>query len=102
MGRRPCAHLCIIEGHSICQCHVSALSPPEVHPAFGISWYVSECDAEHHGFSLSGNMLNFQAYVSGNGQRFSASQMRPWHWPCQRTPLGLVESLMLVHVGSQD
>ena len=40
------------------------------------------------GSSLSGNMLNFQASVSGNGQRFSASQMRLWHSPCQRTPLG--------------
>ena len=33
-------------------------------------------------------MLNFQASVSGNGQRFSVSQMRLWHSPCQHTPLG--------------
>ena len=39
-------------------------------------------------------MLNFQASVSGNGQRFSASQMRLWHSPCQRTPLGC--NLLLV------
>ena len=24
--------------------------PPKVHPAFGISWYVSGCDAAGHGF----------------------------------------------------
>ena len=40
------------------------------------------------GSSLSGDMLNFQASVPGNGQRFSASQRRLWHSPCQRTPLG--------------
>ena len=40
------------------------------------------------GSSLSGNMLNFQASVLGNGQRFSALQMRLWHSPGQRTPLG--------------
>ena len=54
------------------------------------------------GSSLSGNMLIFQASVSGSGQRFSASQMRLWHSPCQRTPLGCNWWLMLVHVGSQD
>ena len=56
-----------------------------------IEEYVSGCDAVGSsltGSSLSGNMLNFQASVSGNGQRFSALQMRLWHLLCQRTPLG--------------
>ena len=55
---------------------------------FGISCYVSDVTQQVTGSSLSGNMLNFQASMSGNGQRFSASQMRLWHSPCQRTPLG--------------
>ena len=76
-----------------CYCNDTVLCPtPEVHPAFGISCYVSGCDGfvcqQVTGSSLSGNMLKFQASVSGNGQRFSASQMRLWHSPCQRTPLG--------------
>jgi len=40
------------------------------------------------GSSLSGNMLISQAAVSGSGQGFSASQLRLWHSPCQRKPLG--------------
>ncbi len=40
------------------------------------------------GSSLRGNMLISQASVSGSGQRFSTSQLRLWHSPCQRTPLG--------------
>ena len=40
------------------------------------------------GSSLTGNMLMSQAFVSGSGQRFSASPMRLWHLPCQHTPLG--------------
>ncbi len=27
-------------------------------------------------------------WLSDSGQRFFASQMRLWHSPCQRTPLG--------------
>ena len=46
------------------------IMPPEVHPAFGISCYVSGCDAAGHGFKPGGNMLIFQASVSGSGQRF--------------------------------
>ena len=42
---------------------------------------LSALDSTYH-------VLSFQASVSGNGQRFSASQMRLWHLPCQRTPLG--------------
>ena len=67
---------------------MSSRDLPEVHPAFGISCYVSGCDAAGTGSSLSGNMLIFQASVSGNGQRFSVLQMRLWHSPCQRTPFG--------------
>ena len=53
--------------------------------------YAAECQAvirQVTGSWLSGNMLIFQASVSVSGKRFSASYMRLWHSPCQRTPLG--------------
>ena len=60
------------------------------------------------GSSLSGNMLNFQASVSGHGpcrvmgRGFLPRKCVYGTRPVSAHPLGAIQCLMLVHVGSQD
>ena len=54
------------------------------------------------GSSLSDNMLNFQASVSGNGQSFLPRKSVYGTRPVSAHPLGAIWCLMSVHVGSQD
>ena len=65
---------------------------PLFDPLDPISWFrpatTAMCAGIKYGCTITSNLLRIEAESSINGQRFSAAQVRLWHSPCQRTPLG--------------